>query len=162
MLAMVSAEIEQLLDLVLPAVKPSEEDGVEDSLRLEYTVLQSSSNSGGQFSVLRKDLTNQRPVSTIQSYLCRAEKRKEWQKKDDCYVKEWLQQDMDELFKECGSTPTHVQSSDCKPDEETGKKQSDNVADYGAGRVSDSKGLSNPNVHLNMRMAFLEKLDFIP
>uniref|UniRef100_A0A669QQJ7 Tudor domain-containing protein n=1 Tax=Phasianus colchicus TaxID=9054 RepID=A0A669QQJ7_PHACC len=65
------------------------------------------------------------------------------QKRDDCYVKEWMQQDMDELFKECGSTPIHVQSSDCKPGEETGKKQSDNMADYSAGRVSDFQGLSN-------------------
>ncbi|XP_048791278.1 tudor domain-containing protein 6 [Lagopus muta] len=54
-------------------------------------------------------------------------------KNDDCYVKEWTQQDMEELFKECGSTPTHMQSSDCKPSEEAGKKQSDNMADYSAG-----------------------------
>ncbi|XP_032299470.1 tudor domain-containing protein 6 isoform X2 [Coturnix japonica] len=127
-LSAVSADIEQLLDLVLP----SEEDGVEDALGLGHTVLQSSSNSGGQFSVLPKDL-NQKPVSTAQTYPCRAVKRKEWQKKDGCCVTEWMQEDMDELFKECGSTPTHVQSSDCKADEEAGEKQSDNMADYNAG-----------------------------
>ncbi|XP_072188446.1 tudor domain-containing protein 6 isoform X2 [Excalfactoria chinensis] len=132
MLAMASAEIEQLLDLVLP----SEEDGVEDSLGLGHAVLQSSSNTGGQFSALTKDLTNQKPVSTKQSYPCRAVKRKEWQKKDGCCVAEWMQEDMDKLFEECRSSPTRVQSADCKADEEAGQKQSDNVPDYGAGSYS--------------------------
>ncbi|XP_065587147.1 tudor domain-containing protein 6 [Cyrtonyx montezumae] len=132
MLAMANTELEQFLDLVLPGVKPSREDGVEDSVGLKHTVLQSPSCSGSQFSVLTKDLMDQKPVSTIQTYNHRAEERGEWQKEGGCYVKEWMQQDVAELFEECGSTPTRVLSSDCKPAEETGKKPSDNVADYSA------------------------------
>ncbi|OXB53900.1 hypothetical protein ASZ78_001394 [Callipepla squamata] len=134
MLAMVSTEIEQLLDLVLPAAKPSQEDGEEDSLGLEHAALQSSSCSGSQFSVLTKDLMDQKPVSTVQAYDYRAEKRGEWQREGGCYVKERMQQDVAELFEECGSTPTHVLSLDCQPAEEAGRKPSDNVADYSAER----------------------------
>uniref|UniRef100_A0A8C6JH26 Uncharacterized protein n=1 Tax=Melopsittacus undulatus TaxID=13146 RepID=A0A8C6JH26_MELUD len=45
MLSLLGAEIEQLLELVLPDVHPSQEDGDEDSLGLEHTALQSSANS---------------------------------------------------------------------------------------------------------------------
>ncbi|XP_075001020.1 tudor domain-containing protein 6 [Calonectris borealis] len=132
MLSMLGTEIEQLLELVLPDVQPSQEDGEEDLLGLEHTALQSSENSGSQFSFLTKDLMNQRPVCTVKSCDCKVEKHKEWQKKkDDCYVEEWMKQDLTDSFKECGNT--HVQSSDCKPgDEEVEKKQSGNLADCGA------------------------------
>ncbi|KAM6207791.1 tudor domain-containing protein 6 [Sarcoramphus papa] len=132
MLSMLGTEIEQLLELVLPDVQPSQEDGEEDSLGLEHAALQSSANSGSQFSFLTKDLTNQRPVCTVKSCDCKVEKRKEWQKKkDDCYVEEWMKQDLTDSFKECAST--RVQSSDCKPgDEEVEKKQNENLADCGA------------------------------
>ncbi|XP_065488636.1 tudor domain-containing protein 6 [Caloenas nicobarica] len=132
MLSMLGAEIEQLLELVLPDVQPTREDGEEDSLGLEQAALQSSANSGSQFSFLTKDLMNQSPVCTGKSCDCKAEKRKEWQKKkDDCYVEEWMKQDLTDSFKECGST--YVQSLDFKPgDEEVEKKQNENLADCSA------------------------------
>ncbi|KAM9297939.1 LOW QUALITY PROTEIN: tudor domain-containing protein 6 [Morus bassanus] len=132
MLSMLGAEIEQLLELVLPDVQPSQEDGEEDLLGLEHGALQSSANSGSQFSFLRKDLTTQRPVCTVKSCDCKVEKHKEWQKKkDDCYVEEWMKQDLTDSFKECGNT--HVQSSECKPgDEGIEEKQNKNLADRGA------------------------------
>ncbi|XP_075353877.1 tudor domain-containing protein 6 [Mycteria americana] len=132
MLSMLGAEIEQLLELVLPDGQPSLEDGEEDLLGLEHAALQSSENSGSQFSFLTKDLTNRRPVGTVKSCDCKVEKRKEWQKKkDDCYVGEWMKQDLTDSFKECGNT--RVQSSDCKPgDEEVEKKQNENLADCSA------------------------------
>lgn len=144
MLSMLGAEIEQLLELVLPDVQPSQEDGEEDSFGLEHTALQSSENSGSQFSFLTKDLMNQRPVCTVKSCDCKVEKRKEWQKKDDCYVEEWMKQDLTDSFKECGNTC--VQSSDSKPGDEVEKKQNENVADCGAGKLSDFKELNNRNV----------------
>ncbi|XP_035177837.1 tudor domain-containing protein 6 [Oxyura jamaicensis] len=133
MLSMLGAEIEQLLELVLPDVQPSQEDGEEDSLGLEHSALQSSANSGSQFSFLRKDLTSQRPVCTIKSRDCKGEKYKEWQKKkDDCYMEEWMKEDLAESFRECGSALTHMRSSGCKlMDEETGKTQN-NFADCSA------------------------------
>ncbi|XP_075563283.1 tudor domain-containing protein 6 [Pelecanus crispus] len=129
MLSMLGAEIEQLLELVLPSVQPSQEDGEEDSLGLEHTVLQSSANSGSRFSFLTKEFMNQRPVCTVKSCDGKAEKRKQWQKKtDDCYVEEWMKQDLTESFKECGNT--RVQSSECKPgDERVEKKQNENLSD---------------------------------
>ncbi|XP_054675737.1 tudor domain-containing protein 6 [Grus americana] len=132
MLSMLGAEIEQLLELVLPAVQSSQEDREEVSLQLEHAALQCSANSGSQFSFLTKDLTNQRPVCTVKSCDFKVEKHKEWQKKkDDCYVEEWMKQDLTDSFKECGNT--HVQSSDCKPgDEEVEKKQNENLADCSA------------------------------
>uniref|UniRef100_A0A8C3JIM7 Tudor domain containing 6 n=1 Tax=Calidris pygmaea TaxID=425635 RepID=A0A8C3JIM7_9CHAR len=74
-------------------------------------------------------------------------KRKEWQKKkDDCYVEEWMKQDLTGSFKECANTL--VLSSDCKPgDEEVEKKQNENLADCGAGKVSDFKEFNNQNVY---------------
>nr|XP_047921703.1 tudor domain-containing protein 6 isoform X2 [Anser cygnoides] len=143
MLSMLGAEIEQLLELVLPDVQPSQEDGEEDSLELEHTALQSSANSGSRFSFLTKDLTSQRPVCTVKSWDCKAEKHKEWQKKkddrymeewmrkdlDDRYVEEWMKKDLAESFRESGRALTHVQSSGCKHmDEETGKTQNDDLA----------------------------------
>ncbi|XP_052666291.1 tudor domain-containing protein 6 [Harpia harpyja] len=132
MLSMLGAEIEQLLELVLPDAQPSREDGEEDSLGLEHAALQSSANSGSQFSFLTKDLTNQVPVCTVKSCDCKVEKCKEWQKKNnECYVEEWMQQDLTYLLKECGNAC--VQSLDCKSgDEELEKKQNENLADCGA------------------------------
>ncbi|PKU28742.1 tudor hypothetical protein [Limosa lapponica baueri] len=131
-LSMLGAEIEELLGLVLPNVQPSQEDGEEDLLGLEHAALQSSANRGSQFPFLTKDLTNRRPVCTVKSCDCEVEKRKEWQKKkDDCYVEEWMKQDLTDSFKECANTL--VPSSDCKPgDEEVEKKQNENLADCGA------------------------------
>ncbi|OPJ73671.1 tudor domain-containing protein 6 [Patagioenas fasciata monilis] len=132
MLSMLGAEIGQLLELVLPHVQPTREDGEDDSLGLEQAALQSSANSGSQFSFLTKDLTNQRPVCAGKSYDCIVEKRKEWQKKDDSYVEEWMKQDLTDSLKECGNT--HVRSLDCKAgDEEVEKKQNENLADCSAG-----------------------------
>ncbi|XP_063186684.1 tudor domain-containing protein 6 [Chroicocephalus ridibundus] len=132
MLSMLGAEIEQLLELVLPNVQPSREDGEEDSLGLEHAALQSSANRGSQFSFLTKDLTNQRPVHTVKSCDCKVKKCKEWQKKkEECYVEEWMKQDLTDSLKE--SANTLVLSSDCKPgDEEVEKKQNENLADCGA------------------------------
>ncbi|XP_009465694.1 PREDICTED: tudor domain-containing protein 6 [Nipponia nippon] len=132
MLSMLGAEIEQLLELVLPDVQPSQEDGEEDLLGLEHAALRSSANSGSQFSFLTKDLMNQRPVCTVKSCDCKVEKRKEWQKKtDDCYVEEWMKQDLTDSFEECGNA--RVQSSECKPGEEVvEKKQNENSADCSA------------------------------
>ncbi|KAM6123457.1 tudor domain-containing protein 6 [Pterocles gutturalis] len=128
-LSMLDAGIEHLLELMLPDVQPSQEDGEEDSLGLEHAAVQSSENSGSQFSLLTKDLKNQRPVRTAKSCDCRVEKHKEWQKKkDDCYVEEWMKQDS---FNECENIC--VQSSDCRPGaEEVEKKQNENLADCGA------------------------------
>uniref|UniRef100_A0A663EIE3 Tudor domain containing 6 n=1 Tax=Aquila chrysaetos chrysaetos TaxID=223781 RepID=A0A663EIE3_AQUCH len=146
MLSMLGAEIEQLLELVLPDAQPSREGGEEDSLGLEHAALQSSANSGSQFSFLTKDLTNQMPVCTVKSCDCKVEKCKEWQEKNnDCYVEEWMKQDLTYLLKECGNA--RVQSLDCKSgDEELEKKQNENLADCGAGKVSDFKELNNQNV----------------
>uniref|UniRef100_A0A8C0BPR0 Tudor domain containing 6 n=1 Tax=Buteo japonicus TaxID=224669 RepID=A0A8C0BPR0_9AVES len=146
MLSMLGAEIEQLLELVLPDAQASREDGEEDSLGLEHAALQSSANSGSQFSFLTKDLTNQVPVCTVKSCDCKVEKCKEWQKKNnDCYVEEWMKQDLTDLLKKCGNA--HVQSLDCKSgNEELEKKQNENLADCGAGKVSDFKELNNQNV----------------
>ncbi|XP_010582615.1 PREDICTED: tudor domain-containing protein 6 [Haliaeetus leucocephalus] len=132
MLSMLGAEIEQLLELVLPDAQPSREDGDEDSLGLEHAALLSSANSGNQFSFLKKDLTNQVPVCTVKSCDCKVEKCREWQKKNnDCYVEEWMKQDLTDLLKECGNA--RVQSLDCKSgDEELEKKQNENLADCGA------------------------------
>ncbi|NXS46450.1 TDRD6 protein, partial [Balaeniceps rex] len=131
MLSMLGAEIEQLLELVLPDVQPSQQDGEEDSLELDHTSLQSSANSGSQFSFLTKDLMNQRPVGTVKSCDCKTEKRMQWQKKDDCCVEEWMKQGLTDSFKECGNI--RVQSSECKPgDEKVEKKQNENLADCSA------------------------------
>ncbi|XP_009509699.2 tudor domain-containing protein 6 [Phalacrocorax carbo] len=132
MLSMLGAEIEQLLELVLPDVEPSQEDREEDLLGLEHGALRSSANSGSQLSFLRKDLTTQRPVYAVKSRDCKVEKHKEWQKKkDDCYVEEWMKQDLNDSFKERGKS--HVQSSGCKPgDEGIEEKQNKNLPDCGA------------------------------
>ncbi|KAM6082539.1 tudor domain-containing protein 6 [Chlamydotis macqueenii] len=130
-LSMLGTEIKQLLELVLPDVQPSQEDGEEDFLWLEHAALQSSGNNRSQFSFLTEDVKNQRPVCSVKSRDCKVEKRKEWQKKDDCYVKEWMKQDFTDSFKECGNTC--VQSFSCKPgDEEVDKKQNENFADCSA------------------------------
>ncbi|KAM6355814.1 tudor domain-containing protein 6 [Podargus strigoides] len=128
-LSMLGAKIEQFLEPVLLEVQPSQDDWEEDSSGLEHAALQSSANSGSQFSFLTEDLTNQRPVCTVKSYECKVKQCKEWQKKkDDCYVEEWLQQDLDSTFKECGNAC--VQSSACEPeDEEAEKRQNENLAD---------------------------------
>ncbi|KAM6432550.1 tudor domain-containing protein 6 [Rhynochetos jubatus] len=129
MLSVLGAEIEQLLGLVLPNAQPPQEGGEEDSLGLEHTARQSSANSGSQFSFLTKDLTNQGPVSTVESCDYKVEKRKECQeKKVDSYVEEWMKQDLDDSLKECGNVC--VQSSDCKPGDE--EKRNKNLADCGA------------------------------
>ncbi|KAM9273936.1 tudor domain-containing protein 6 isoform 2-T2 [Cariama cristata] len=132
MLSMLGAEIEQLLELVLPDVQPSQEDGEEDLLGLEHAALQSSANSGSQFLFLTKDITNEMPVDTVKSCDRKVEKREEWQsKKDDSYVEEWMKRDLTDSFKECGNT--YVQSSNCKPgDEEVEKKQSEKLPDCSA------------------------------
>uniref|UniRef100_A0A8B9VD91 Tudor domain containing 6 n=1 Tax=Anas zonorhyncha TaxID=75864 RepID=A0A8B9VD91_9AVES len=134
MLSMLGTEIEQLLELVLPDVQPSQEDGEEDSLGLEHAALQSSANNGSQFSFFTKDLTSQRPVCTIKSCDCRVEKHKEWQKKkDERYVEEWMKEDLAESFRDHRTAPTHVQSSGCEPmDAGTGRTQNDNLADCSA------------------------------
>lgn len=146
MLSMLGAEIEQLLELVLPEAQPSREDVEEGSLGLERAALQSSANSGSQFSFLTKGLANRMPVCTVKSHDCKVEKCKEWQKKNnDCYVEEWMKQDLTDLLKECGNAC--VQSLDCKSgDEELEKKQNENLADCGAGKVSGFKELNNQNV----------------
>lgn len=138
-LSVLGAEIEQVLELVLPDVQPSQEDGEEDSLGLKHSALQSSANRGSQFSFLTKDLTSQLTVCPVKPCDHEVEKRKEWQKKkDDCYVEEWMKRDLTDSFKECGNT--RVQSADCKPEvEEVEKKQKENLADCGAGKVSDFK-----------------------
>ncbi|KAM6323520.1 LOW QUALITY PROTEIN: tudor domain-containing protein 6 [Aegotheles albertisi] len=76
--------------------------------------------------------TTQRTVCTEKSCDYRDEKRKEWQKKKyDCYVEEWMKQDLTDSFEECGNS--RVQSSACKPGyEEVEKKQNENLADCGA------------------------------
>jgi len=147
-LSMLDAEIEQLLELMLPDVQPSQVDGEEDLLGLEHAALQSSANSGSQSSFLTKDLTHQMPVCTVKSCDCKIQKCKEWQKKDDCCVEEWMKQGLTDSFKECGNTC--VQSLDRKPgDEEVEKKQNENLADCSAGKVSDFKELDNENlVHI--------------
>ncbi|XP_068252829.1 tudor domain-containing protein 6-like [Nyctibius grandis] len=139
MLSALGAEIEQLLELMLPDVQPPQEDEEEDTLGLEHTALRSSAKSGSQFSFLTKDLTNQRSVCTVKSCDCKVEKREEWQKTtDDSYVEEWMKQDLSDLFKECGDT--NVQSSDCKPgDEEVEKKQKENLADCSAEHTCNLK-----------------------
>ncbi|XP_064001831.1 tudor domain-containing protein 6 isoform X2 [Pogoniulus pusillus] len=130
MLSVLGAEIEQLLQLMLPDAQPSQEDGEEDSIGLKHTALQSS-NSGSHFSFLTKDLTNQRLVCTVKPGDSKTEKCKEWLKKEDCYVEERMKQDLTESFTECGDTS--VQSSDCKPgNEEVEKRQNENLADCSA------------------------------
>ncbi|KAM9016499.1 tudor domain-containing protein 6 isoform 1-T1 [Ara ararauna] len=132
MLSLLGAEIEQLLELVLPDVHPSQEDGDEDSLGLEHTALQSSANSRSQFSFLTEDFMNRRSVCTVKSRDCNIEKHKEWQKKDDCYVEEWMKQDLTDSFKECGNR--HVRYSACKPeDEDVEEKQNKKLPACGAG-----------------------------
>ncbi|XP_061228263.1 tudor domain-containing protein 6 [Neopsephotus bourkii] len=132
MLSLLGAEIEQLLELVLPDVHPSQKDGDEDSLGLEHTALQSSANSRSQLSFLTEDLTNRRSVCTVKSCDCNFEKHKEWQKKDDCYVEEWMQQDLTDSFTECGNT--HVRYSACKAEDEgVEEKQNKKWAECDAG-----------------------------
>ncbi|XP_030347035.1 LOW QUALITY PROTEIN: tudor domain-containing protein 6 [Strigops habroptila] len=133
MLSVLGAEIEQLLELVLPDAHPSQEDGDEDLVRLEHTALQSSANSGSQFSCLTEDLMNQRSVCTVKSCDRKVEKHKEWQKKkDDCYVEEWMKRDLADSFTECGNA--HVRYSACEPgDEDVEKKQNEKLAACDAG-----------------------------
>nr|XP_013811069.1 PREDICTED: tudor domain-containing protein 6 [Apteryx mantelli mantelli] len=128
---MLGAEIKQLLELVLPDVQPSQEDGDEDLLGLEQRLLQTSANSRSQFSFLTADLTNQRPVCTVKSCDCKIEKCREWQKKQGgSSVEEWMKQDLADSFKERGNKLLNEQSLDCKPvGEEIGQKQNENLAD---------------------------------
>ncbi|XP_056343859.1 tudor domain-containing protein 6 [Oenanthe melanoleuca] len=126
--SMLGAKFEPFLELVLPDVQSPQEDREEDLLRLEHAVLQSSANSGSQFSFLSKDSANQRPVFTVQSCACQVEKQMGWQKrKDDC-VEEWMEQDLTDSFKESGNVC--VQSLGCKPGED--EKQNENLADCSA------------------------------
>ncbi|XP_062429106.1 tudor domain-containing protein 6 [Rhea pennata] len=130
--SVLNAEIKQLLELVLPDMQPSQEDGDEDLLGLEHTTLQTSANSRSLFSFLTTDLmTNQRPVCTVKSCDCKIEKCKEWQKKQDGHsVEVWMKQDLTDSFEECGNKLLNEQSLNCKPaDEEIGKKQNENLAD---------------------------------
>ncbi|XP_026702228.1 tudor domain-containing protein 6 [Athene cunicularia] len=132
MLSVLGAEMEQFLELMVPGVQPSYEDGEDDSLGLEHTALESSANSGSQFSFLTKDVMNQKSVCTVKSCDRKLEKHEERQKKeDDCYVEEWMTQDLTDFFEGCGNT--RVQSSDCKRrDEEVEKNLNENLADCGA------------------------------
>ncbi|XP_066170772.1 tudor domain-containing protein 6 [Sylvia atricapilla] len=125
--SMLGAKFEPFLELMLPDVQPPQEDREEDLLMLERAVLQSSANSGSQFSFLSKDSANQRAVFTRKSCDCKVEKHKGWKKKDDC-VEEWMEQDLTESFKESGGLC--VQSLGCQPGED--KKQNENLADGSA------------------------------
>ncbi|KAM6279778.1 LOW QUALITY PROTEIN: tudor domain-containing protein 6 [Porphyrio hochstetteri] len=130
MLSTLGYEAEQLLDLVLPAMQPSQQDVEEDSLGLEHAALRCSASSGSVLSFLTKDLMKQRPVCTVKSCDTEVEKDKEWQKKEDCFVEEWVQEDLIDLFKECGNTC--VQSSGSKLGNEVGKKENENLVDCSA------------------------------
>ncbi|XP_015476532.1 tudor domain-containing protein 6 isoform X1 [Parus major] len=126
---MLGAKFEPFLELVLPDLQPPQGDGEEDLLGLEHAMLQSSANSGSQFSFLSKDSANQRPVFTVKSCDYKVEKHKGWQKKDDC-VDEWMEQDLTDSFKE--SENKCVQSLCCKPGED--ENQNENLADCSAAR----------------------------
>ncbi|XP_031959889.1 tudor domain-containing protein 6 isoform X1 [Corvus moneduloides] len=125
---MLGAKFEPFLELVLPDVQPPQEDREEDLLGLEHDVLQSSANSGSQFSFLSKDSAHQRPVFTVKSHDCKVEKHKGWRKKKEDCVEEWMEQDLTDSFKESGNTC--VQSSGCRPGED--EKQNENLADCNA------------------------------
>ncbi|TRZ14689.1 hypothetical protein HGM15179_012416 [Zosterops borbonicus] len=125
---MLGAKFEPFLELVLPDVQPPQGDGEEDLLRLEHAVLQSSANSGSQFSFLSKDSANQRAAFTMKSCDCKVEKHKGWQKKKDDCVEEWMEQDLTDSFKERGNLC--VQSLGCQPGED--EKQNENLADCSA------------------------------
>uniref|UniRef100_A0A8C3N970 Uncharacterized protein n=1 Tax=Geospiza parvula TaxID=87175 RepID=A0A8C3N970_GEOPR len=140
--SMLGAKFEPFLELMLPNVQPPEEDREEDLLGLEHAVLQSSANSGSQFSFLSNDSVSQRPVFSVKSCDCKVEKHKGWQKKKDDSVEEWMEQDLTDSFKE--SENMCVQSLGCKPGED--KKQNENLADCSAGKVCDFKELNNQNV----------------
>lgn len=140
--SMLGAKFEPFLEMVLPDVQPPQEDREEDLLRLEHAVLQSSANSGSQFSFLSKDSVNQRPVFTAKSCDCKAEKHKGWQKKKDDCVEEWMEQDLTDSFKESGNLC--VQSLGYKSGEDG--KQNENLANCSAGKVSEFKELNNQNV----------------
>nr|XP_002189559.5 tudor domain-containing protein 6 isoform X1 [Taeniopygia guttata] len=126
--SMLGAKFESFLELVLPNVQPPEEDREEDLLRLECAVLQSSANSGSQFSFLSKDSANPGPVFTVKSCDYKVEKHKGWQKRRDDCVEEWMEQDLNDSFKESGNMC--VQSLGCKPGED--EKQNENLADCSA------------------------------
>ncbi|XP_030801715.1 tudor domain-containing protein 6 [Camarhynchus parvulus] len=126
--SMLGAKFEPFLELMLPNVQPPEEDREEDLLGLEHAVLQSSANSGSQFSFLSNDSVSQRPVFSVKSCDCKVEKHKGWQKKKDDSVEEWMEQDLTDSFKE--SENMCVQSLGCKPGED--KKQNENLADCSA------------------------------
>lgn len=139
---MLGAKFEPFLELVLPGVQPPQGDREEDLLRLDHAVLQSSANSGSQFSFLSKDTVNQRPVFTVKSCDTKVEEYKGWQKKKDDCAEEWMEQDLSDSFKESGNTC--VQSLGCQPGED--EKQNENLADCGTGKVSDNKELNNQNI----------------
>ncbi|XP_039916026.1 tudor domain-containing protein 6 isoform X1 [Hirundo rustica] len=121
-------KFEPFLELVLPDVQPLQGDREEDLLRLEHAVLQSSANSGSQFSFLSKDSANQRPVFAVKSCDCKIEKHKGWQKREDECMEEWIEQDLTDSFKESGNMC--VQSLSCQPGED--EKQNENLADCSA------------------------------